>query len=47
MSDSIEVGLLSFLQIKAREEFDLSGNQEATLSAVVFAGELVGAMVFG
>jgi hypothetical protein len=25
MSDAIEIGLLSFLQIKAREEFDLSG----------------------
>eukprot|EP00729_Bicosta_minor_P001149 gene1149-15931_t len=47
MSDSIEVGLLSFLQIKAREEFDLSGAQEATLSAVVFAGELVGTTIFG
>ena len=40
MSDSIEVGLLSFLQIKAREEFNLSGTQEATLSAAVFAGEV-------
>lgn len=32
MSDSIEIGLLSFLQIKAKEEFDLDATREALLT---------------
>eukprot|EP00049_Salpingoeca_infusionum_P002836 m.60408 g.60408 ORF g.60408 m.60408 type:complete len:644 (-) comp11815_c0_seq1:201-2132(-) len=46
-SDSIEVGLLSFLQLEAKEEFGLTAKQESTLSAVVFLGELVGALLWG
>lgn len=42
-----EVGLLSFLQIKAAEEFNLSPLQESLLTSIVFAGELLGALCFG
>ena len=34
MSDAIEIGLLSFLQVAASDEFDLSSAQEASLSSV-------------
>lgn len=43
----LEVGLLTFLQVKAREYFDLTDLEEATLTAVVFAGELIGALFWG
>eukprot|EP00039_Didymoeca_costata_P004672 m.75425 g.75425 ORF g.75425 m.75425 type:complete len:462 (-) comp12500_c0_seq2:72-1457(-) len=47
MSDSIEIGMLSFLQIKAREEFELSSVGESTLSSMVFVGEILGALFWG
>ena len=47
MSDSIEIGMLSFLQSKATDEFDLDSFREALLSSVVFVGELLGALTFG
>lgn len=47
MSDSIEIGMLSFLQIKAADEFDLTSAQESVLTSMVFAGELVGALLCG
>eukprot|EP00041_Stephanoeca_diplocostata_P019343 m.416233 g.416233 ORF g.416233 m.416233 type:complete len:596 (-) comp21277_c1_seq6:136-1923(-) len=47
MSDSIEIGMLSFLQYKAKDEFDLTDTGEAILSSMVFIGELFGATVFG
>eukprot|EP00051_Salpingoeca_urceolata_P024079 m.418075 g.418075 ORF g.418075 m.418075 type:complete len:575 (-) comp20184_c0_seq26:48-1772(-) len=46
-SDSIEVGLLSFLQSEVKFEFDLNSAEEATISSVVFAGELLGGLVWG
>eukprot|EP00045_Choanoeca_perplexa_P006058 m.50651 g.50651 ORF g.50651 m.50651 type:complete len:496 (-) comp13445_c0_seq2:1406-2893(-) len=46
-TDSIEVGLLSFLQGEAKVHYDLSSNQESLLTSIVFAGELVGAILFG
>eukprot|EP00040_Diaphanoeca_grandis_P023112 m.125166 g.125166 ORF g.125166 m.125166 type:complete len:508 (+) comp29111_c0_seq2:189-1712(+) len=47
MSDSIEVMMLSFLHVKAGEEFGLSPVEESLLSSVVFAGELIGALMWG
>eukprot|EP00038_Savillea_parva_P013164 m.209298 g.209298 ORF g.209298 m.209298 type:complete len:608 (-) comp24538_c0_seq1:107-1930(-) len=47
MSDSIEIGLLSFLQHKAKDEFDLGPFREALLSSVVFVGEFIGACTLG
>lgn len=46
-TDSIEVGLLTFLQVRAKEYFKLSDVEESTLTAVVFAGELIGALFWG
>eukprot|EP01147_Barroeca_monosierra_P011135 gene11135-3195_t len=46
-TDSIEVGLLTFLQVEAKESFHLSDIQESTLTSVVFAGELIGALFWG
>eukprot|EP00043_Microstomoeca_roanoka_P019501 m.220178 g.220178 ORF g.220178 m.220178 type:complete len:570 (-) comp17006_c2_seq15:199-1908(-) len=46
-TDSIEVGLLSFLQVEAKDTFHLSDVAESTLSSVVFAGQLVGALFWG
>ncbi|EGD76225.1 hypothetical protein PTSG_00928 [Salpingoeca rosetta] len=46
-TDSIEVGLLTFLQVEARNYFDLTDVEESTLTAVVFAGELLGAVFWG
>lgn len=42
-----EIGLLSFLQIEARKEFDLRPWEESLLTSIVFAGELIGAITFG
>ncbi|EGD76226.1 hypothetical protein PTSG_00929 [Salpingoeca rosetta] len=46
-TDSIEVGLLTFLQVEAKKDFNLTDVQESTLTAVVFAGELLGAVFWG
>ena len=42
-----EVGLLSFLQGEAKVHFGLSTAEESLLTSIVFAGELIGALVFG
>ena len=41
------MGLLAFLQGEAKVEFDLSPAEEALLTSIVFAGQLVGALLFG
>ncbi|EDQ87287.1 uncharacterized protein MONBRDRAFT_33459 [Monosiga brevicollis MX1] len=46
-TDSIEVGLLSFLQAEAKVDFHLSTTEESLLTSIVFAGELTGALIFG
>ena len=43
----VEVGLLSFLQVEAKKEYNLSTTSESLLSSIVFAGEMVGALLFG
>jgi MFS family permease len=45
MSDSIEVSLLSFLSLYVAAEWDLSVAQLASITAIVFAGSLLGASV--
>lgn len=48
MSDSIEVSLLSFLSLYVAAEWNLSVAQLASITAVVFAGALIGSsMVWG
>ena len=46
-SDAIEVGLLSFLQEEAVNEFKVGAAEKALLSSVIFAGLMLGALVFG
>ncbi|EGD80247.1 hypothetical protein PTSG_10923 [Salpingoeca rosetta] len=46
-TDSIEIGLLTFLQVEAKHAFDLTDVEESTLSAVVFGGELFGSIFWG
>jgi MFS family permease len=43
MSDSIEVSLLSFLSLSVAAEWNLSTPQLASITAIVFAGSLLGA----
>jgi MFS family permease len=45
MSDSIEVSLLSFLSLFVAAEWNLSVAQLASITAIVFAGSLLGASV--
>ena len=47
MADAMEVMLLSFLSICAGADLNLSHAEVASISSVVFAGELVGGMVWG
>mmetsp|Transcript_3229 Transcript_3229/g.4550 ORF Transcript_3229/g.4550 Transcript_3229/m.4550 type:complete len:522 (-) Transcript_3229:56-1621(-) len=46
-ADSVEVALLSFLSLCAQDEWHLSNAQASSITAVVFAGELVGALFWG
>ena len=46
-ADSIEISLLAFLYECVGAAFDLTSAQADTAVAVVFAGELVGALAFG
>ena len=46
-ADSMETALLGFLSIAVSAEWGLTSMQAATITGVVFFGELVGALVFG
>ena len=46
-SDAVEVMLLSYLQVELQKEWGLSSFETASITAAVFAGELVGALFFG
>lgn len=47
MADSMEVGLLSYLSICAGDEWHLNDTQRASITSLVFAGELVGSFFWG
>lgn len=47
MADAMEIMLLSFLQILIRDEWNLTAEDEASITAVVFLGELPGALFWG
>jgi MFS family permease len=47
MADAMEIGLLSFLAICAGAEWNLTNAEVASISSVVFAGELVGGFFWG
>ena len=46
-ADSMEIALLSFLSIEVSEGWGLSSMQAASITGVVFFGELIGALVLG
>jgi MFS family permease len=45
MSDSIEISLLSYLSLSVAAEWNLTGFQQASITAVVFTGSLVGSLI--
>jgi len=47
MADAMEVSLLSFLSVCVGKEWTLSTTEMASITSVVFAGELLGALVWG
>eukprot|EP01041_Mallomonas_annulata_P008070 gene8070-16561_t len=47
MADAMEVSLLSFLSICAAKEWSLSNTEMASITSVVFAGQLIGALFWG
>ena len=47
MADSMEVSLLSFLSICAGNEWNLDDTQKASITSLVFGGELVGSLFWG
>ena len=47
MADAMEVSLLSFIAACAGKDFGLSNAEMASITGVVFAGELVGALFWG
>lgn len=47
MADAVEIGLLSFIEGEAGDEWDLSNATQESISAVVFIGEIFGAIAFG
>jgi MFS family permease len=47
MADAMEVSLLSFMAIAAGKEWSLSHVQMASITGVVFAGELIGSLFWG
>lgn len=47
MADAMEVSLLSFMSTCAGVDFDLNDTQIASITSVVFAGELLGSMFWG
>lgn len=47
MADAMEVSLLSFTSTCAGEEWNLSYHEKATITGVVFIGELIGSLFWG
>lgn len=47
MADAMEIMLLSFLQIVLKSEWALSSNEQASITSVVFLGELPGSIFWG
>lgn len=47
MTDSLEVNLLSFLSVCAGKEWDLTSEQEASITGIVFAGIICGSGFWG
>eukprot|EP00930_Biecheleria_cincta_P084641 TRINITY_DN74092_c0_g1_i1.p1 TRINITY_DN74092_c0_g1~~TRINITY_DN74092_c0_g1_i1.p1 ORF type:complete len:356 (-),score=45.59 TRINITY_DN74092_c0_g1_i1:362-1429(-) len=47
MADSIEVGVISFLETEAEKQWDLRGFEKNALAIVVFAGEFLGSFLWG
>lgn len=47
MTDAMEVSVLSFLAVILKKEWGLSATQAATLTALVFAGEFAGTLLWG
>jgi len=47
MSDAMEVVLLGFLSTVLKHEWNLTGTQAASITASVFVGELLGAVILG
>jgi len=46
-SDAMEVVLLSYLQVELRRDWHLSATAAASITSAVFAGQFIGALVFG
>jgi MFS family permease len=46
-ADSMEVSLLAFISVCAGSEWDLSNTEMASITGVVFAGELLGSLFWG
>eukprot|EP00929_Paragymnodinium_shiwhaense_P009579 TRINITY_DN113792_c0_g1_i1.p1 TRINITY_DN113792_c0_g1~~TRINITY_DN113792_c0_g1_i1.p1 ORF type:complete len:557 (+),score=57.86 TRINITY_DN113792_c0_g1_i1:224-1672(+) len=47
MADSIEVGVITFLETSAEKEWELHGFEKNALAIVVFIGEFLGCFVWG
>ena len=47
MADSIEVSLLSFISICAGEDWTLTNAEVASITAAVFAGQILGSLLWG
>ena len=45
-ADGMEVSLLAFMSVCAGLDWDLSDSQVASIASVVFAGELVGSLIW-
>jgi MFS family permease len=47
MADSMEISLLGYLSQCAGQSFDLDNAKKASISGVVFAGQLIGSLLWG
>ena len=47
MADAMEVSLLAFISTCADRDWDLTDSQVASITSVVFAGQLIGSMFWG
>lgn len=47
MADATEVSLLTFISSCASDSFDLNNTKKATISSIVFIGELLGSLFWG
>jgi hypothetical protein len=45
-ADGMEVSLLTFMSVCVGLDWDLSDSQVASIASVVFAGELVGSLIW-